>query len=409
MAAKQRPLLPAIDRQTRNDPVPAQDRLELERAQALLGRVTDRLGASEALLERQLGTLRAQLAEAHARRAEEAAENGRLAARLQNLLDLLPGGVVVLDGQGRVREANPAAADLLGEPLEGQLWRDIISERFAPRDDDYHEVSLRSGRRVSLATRSLRGEPGQLILLTDLTETRELQAELARHERLSALGRMVASLAHQIRTPLSTALLYASHLTDPGLAGSHRQRFAERLKGRLQSIEHQVRDMLLFARGDLPLPDLVRPADLLLALQQQAEPVLEQAAVSCRFVDLCPPGSRLRCNQPTLLGAIQNLLDNAIQATGPGARLKVVLREMEAQLSLTVVDCGPGLSDEQLRGLGEPFQSRRAAGTGLGLAVVKSVSRAHGGSFFLRSKPGLGTCAELLLPLQFVDDQREAS
>ncbi|SDU14323.1 sensor histidine kinase [Halopseudomonas salegens] len=406
MAAKQRrlsqqPHLPADD-------LPA-EQLELERAQALLGRVTERLGASEALLERQLGTLRAQLAEAHAQRAEEAAENGRLAARLQNLLDLLPGGVVVLDGQGRVHEANPAACELLGEPLEGQLWRDIINERFAPRDDDYHEVSLRSGRRVSLATRSLRGEPGQLILLTDLTETRELQAELARHERLSALGRMVASLAHQIRTPLSTALLYASHLTDPGLAIAHRQRFADRLKGRLQSIEHQVRDMLLFARGDLPLPDQLTPADLLAALQQQAEPVLDQASASCRWVDLCPAGSVLRCNQATLLGAIQNLLDNAMQAVGPGAHLKVALRELEGQLSLTVVDTGPGLSNEQLQGLGEPFQSHRANGTGLGLAVVKSVTRAHGGSFFLRSKPGRGTCVELLLPLQHTGQQREAS
>lgn len=409
MAAKQRPLAPDIDTPIDDLPAPAAERLELERAQALLGRVTERLGASEALLERQLTTLREQLAEAHAQRAEEAAENGRLAARLQNLLDLLPGGVVVLDGHGRIREANPAAAELLGEPLEGQLWRDIIRERFAPRDDDYHEVSLRSGRRVSLATRSLRGEPGQLILLTDLTETRELQAELARHERLSALGRMVASLAHQIRTPLSTALLYASHLTDPALAGNHRQRFAERLKGRLQSIEHQVRDMLLFARGDLPLPDLVTPAHLLAALQQQAEPVLEQSAARCRWVDLCPPGTVLRCNQATLLGAIQNLLDNAVQAVGQGARLKVALRQMEGQLSLSVVDTGPGMTAVQMQRLGEPFQTTRATGTGLGLAVVKSVTRAHGGSFFLRSKPGRGTCVELLLPLQRSVSEREAS
>src|SRR5690606_34713 len=164
-----------------------------------------------------------------------------------------PGGVVVLDGRGVVREANPAARELLGEPLEGQLWRELIRERFAPRDDDYHEVSLRSGRRVSLATRSLQGEPGQIILLTDLTETRRLQAQLARNERLSALGRMVASLAHQIRTPLSTALLYASHLNQPELTATHRQRFSQRLKDRLQAIELQVRDMLLFAKGDLPL------------------------------------------------------------------------------------------------------------------------------------------------------------
>src|SRR3990167_8136157 len=126
---------------------------------------------------------------------------------------------------------------------------------FAPREDDGHEISLKDGRRLAMATRSLNGEPGQLILLTDLTETRRLQEQLSRHERLSALGRMVASLAHQIRTPLSAALLYASHLTEQVLPVDQQQRFASRLKERLHELEHQVRDMLVFARGDLPLPD----------------------------------------------------------------------------------------------------------------------------------------------------------
>ncbi|MFP3831013.1 PAS domain-containing protein, partial [Pseudomonas sp. SIMBA_021] len=79
----------------------------------------------------------------------------RLANRLQNLLDLLPGGVIVIDGHGLVREANPAACELLGEPLIGELWRQVIARSFAPRKDDGHEISLRDGRRLSIATRSL--------------------------------------------------------------------------------------------------------------------------------------------------------------------------------------------------------------------------------------------------------------
>jgi two-component system sensor histidine kinase FlrB len=132
------------------------------------------------------------------------------------------------------------------------LWRHVIARCFAPREDDGHEVSLKDGRRLSIATRSLDAEPGQLVLLNDLTETRHLQDQLARHERLSSLGRMVASLAHQIRTPLSAALLYASHLTEQALPVETQQRFAGRLKERLHELEHQVRDMLVFARGELP-------------------------------------------------------------------------------------------------------------------------------------------------------------
>ena len=376
------------------------DEAQLTAAYELFRQMSGQLSGSYALLQEQVSTLQAQLDQVHAQRHRELAEKACLASRLQNLLDLLPGGVVVLDGNGVVREANPAARELLGEPLEGQLWRDLIRDRFAPRDDDYHEVSLRSGRRVSLATRSLLGEPGQIILINDQTETRQLQSQLARHERLSALGRMVASLAHQIRTPLSTAMLYASHLHDQDLPAAQRQRFGERLSGRLKAMEHQVRDMLLFAKGDLPLEDRVSVEQLFDALQVDAGPLVEANAAACRWDNRCPPGLALKCNRDTLVGAITNLIYNAIQAGGDAARLKVCARLIEGQLSLSVVDTGCGMDAEQRAQIGEPFYTTRAQGTGLGVSVVKSVARAHGGAFYLRSKAGWGTSAELLLPVQ---------
>lgn len=376
-----------------------QDQHKLQEAYELFSGISEQLGQSQALLEQQVQQLQAELAAVSEQRSRELLEKASLAGRLQNLLDLLPGGVIVLDGRGVVREANPVARELLGEPLEGQLWRELIRDRFAPRDDDYHEVSLRSGRRVSLATRSLRDEPGQLILLTDLTETRALQAELARNERLSALGRMVASLAHQIRTPLSTALLYAAHLNQPELSGEHRQRFSHRLKDRLQTIEHQVRDMLLFAKGNLPLNDRVSAQLLFSDLQLQAEALVNQAGVDCRWEDQCPPGVLLDCNQETLIGAVLNLVENAIQAGAPAARLKVRQRLQEGRLSLSVVDAGRGMNAAELAQIGEPFYTTRAQGTGLGVSVVKSVAQAHGGAFLLRSKAGRGTWAELVLPV----------
>ena len=376
------------------------DEAQLTAAYELFRQMSGQLSGSYALLQEQVSTLQSQLDQVHAQRHRELAEKACLASRLQNLLDLLPGGVVVLDGNGVVREANPAARELLGEPLEGQLWRDLIRDRFAPRDDDYHEVSLRSGRRVSLATRSLLGEPGQIILINDQTETRQLQSQLARHERLSALGRMVASLAHQIRTPLSTAMLYASHLHDQDLPAAQRQRFGERLSGRLKAMEHQVRDMLLFAKGDLPLEDRVSVEQLFDALQVDAGSLVEANAASCRWDNRCPQGLALKCNRDTLVGAVTNLIDNAIQAGGDAARLKVCARLIEGQLSLSVVDTGCGMDAEQRAQIGEPFYTTRAQGTGLGVSVVKSVARAHGGAFYLRSKAGWGTSAELLLPVQ---------
>ncbi|WP_339905786.1 sensor histidine kinase [Pseudomonas guineae] len=377
-------------------PVEQTSRAGLEQTFALFNQMSTQLNASYSMLEARVTELKGQLALVSAQRMQELAEKERLANRLQSLLDLLPGGVIVIDGQGVVREANPVARNLLGRPLVGMLWREVIARNFAPREDDGHEISLKDGRRLSIATRSLHAEPGQLVLLTDLTETRRLQDQLSRHERLSALGRMVASLAHQIRTPLSAALLYASHLTEQVLPAEQQQRFAGRLKERLHELEHQVRDMLVFARGDLPLPDRLAPTALFDALRRSAEPHV--LGMQVRWQCDSRTGE-LMCNRDTLVGTVLNLIENAIQAGGREAHLKVHLYQRGENLRLCVSDNGPGIDSATLARLGEPFFTTKTTGTGLGLAVVKAVARAHQGDVQLRSRPGRGTCAIITLPL----------
>ncbi|ANI13947.1 PAS domain-containing sensor histidine kinase [Pseudomonas citronellolis] len=392
-------MMPAVPQQsqpTSSDAPEENGRAGLDQAFALFNQMSTQLNQSYSMLEARVSELKGQLALVSAQRMQELAEKERLANRLQSLLDLLPGGVIVIDGQGVVREANPAARGLLGQPLVGMLWRQVIARCFAPRKDDGHEISLRDGRRLSIATRSLNGEPGQLVLLNDLTETRRLQDQLARHERLSALGRMVASLAHQIRTPLSAAMLYAGHLSEQALPLEQQQRFAGRLKERLQELENQVRDMLVFARGDLPLPDRLSPAELFSGLRAAAE--AHVAGLQLRW-QCDVRGGELLCNRDTLVGSVLNLLHNAIQAGGQDVRLKVHLYARGDSLRLAISDSGPGMDAATLARLGEPFFTTKTTGTGLGLAVVKAVAKAHHGELRLQSRPGRGTCASLVLPL----------
>ncbi|MDH2077566.1 sensor histidine kinase [Pseudomonas atacamensis] len=368
----------------------------LEQAFQLFNQMSSQLTDSYSLLEARVTELKGELAVVSAQRMQELAEKERLANRLQNLLDLLPGGVIVIDGHGLVREANPAAIELLGSPLEGELWRHVIARCFAPREDDGHEISLKNGRRLSISTRSLDAEPGQLVLLNDLTETRHLQDQLARHERLSSLGRMVASLAHQIRTPLSAALLYASHLTEQQLPVETQQRFAGRLKERLHELEHQVRDMLVFARGELPLTDRITPNALMQSLQAAALTHVQDLPIRWQ----CDShAGELLCNRDTLVGALLNLIENAIQASAGEARLKVHCYTRGNTLRLCVSDSGSGIEPTVLARLGEPFFTTKVTGTGLGLTVVKAVARAHQGELTLRSRAGRGTCAQVSLPL----------
>ncbi|XKV50351.1 ATP-binding protein [Pseudomonas sp. nanlin1] len=377
-------------------PAEQASRIGLEQAFALFNQMSSQLNDSYSMLETRVAELKGELAVVSAQRMAELAEKERLANRLQHLLDLLPGGVIVIDAQGRIREANPAACDLLGLPLEGELWREVIARCFAPREDDGHEISMKDGRRLSISTRSLGAEPGQLVLLSDLTETRRLQGQLARHERLSSLGRMVASLAHQIRTPLSAALLYASHLTEQVLPAETQQRFAGRLKERLHELEHQVRDMLVFARGELPLTERLAPAQLLQALQSAAQAHVQDHDVRWQCDSLA---GEVLCNRDTLVGSLLNLLENAMQASAGRARLKVHLYTRGEQLRLCISDNGAGIAPHTLARLGEPFFTTKTTGTGLGLAVVKAVARAHQGDLQIRSRQGRGTCAMVTLPL----------
>lgn len=236
----------------------------LRQAFELFNQMSEQLTDSYSKLESQVHVLSGELAEVSAARMKELKEKERLADRLHSLLQLLPGGVVVLDGNGRVQESNRAAHAMLNhQGLQGQLWRDVISHYFRPREDDGHEVSLINGRRLSIQTSGLENEPGQIVLMTDQTETRDLQAKLARHQRLMAMGKMVASLAHQVRTPLSGAMLYSQHLASDDLDSQTRVKFSKKLGRQLKNIEAQVRDMLIFARGSAPLNKRLYQDDLI--------------------------------------------------------------------------------------------------------------------------------------------------
>ncbi|MFM4825532.1 PAS domain-containing sensor histidine kinase [Aeromonas bivalvium] len=318
-------------------------------------------------------------------------------SQLYAIFTALPTGVLLLDGQGIITRANPAAHALLGEPLEGMSWRAIIGRCFEPRADDGHEISLRDGRRVQLSTQPLPDQPGQLVFLTDLTETRRLQDRVNHMKRLSALGNMAASLAHQIRTPLSAAMLYGANLANRTLKPESRILFQQKLMARLQDLEKQIGDILLFARsGESQVVAPLSVQGLLAEVQAGAEVFCEQQG--CRLHMEAPePDLCLLANSSALAGAINNLIANGAQAGADSLMVSAV--RCDNRVELRVIDNGKGMSHQQLAQIFEPFFTTRSQGTGLGLAVVQSVVRAHQGEVKVASVPGDGSCFTLSFPL----------
>jgi len=310
--------------------------------------------------------------------------------QLQHVIDVMPTGMIILDGNGIVVKMNDTVKQLLDEPILGQPWFDVIKRSFKPRADDWHEVSLNDGRRVKLEITALGGQPGQLIMITDLTETRLLQDKLGQLQRLSSLGRMVSKLAHQIRTPLSAAMLYGANLRNKKLNEDARVSFQDKLMLRLHDLEQQVNDMLLFAKsGKQAVVEPLNINQLIGHAKQAIEPQVNQAGAKVNL-HFCRQGCEVLGNVTALSGAIQNLIHNSLSVIKANAIIDISAYCRDEYAYISVRDNGPGISVELSDKIFEPFYTSRSQGTGLGLAVVKSVTNAHQGEVSLLSKPGEG-------------------
>ena len=379
-------------------PMSEQHMVELKQAFDVFNKMSEQLTESYQWLETRVVELSGELATVSEQRMQELAEKEKLADQLESLLNLMPAGVLVLDHRGRVQRANPAAEALLETPLKGQLWRSIIRTVFSPQAHDGHEISLKNGRLVSLATTALDGA-GQLILLTDHTQTRSLQQQIARQERLSAMGRMVASLAHQIRTPLSAAMLYAGNLNRPELSPDQKDKFIHKLQARLNHLEQQVRDMLIFAKGDSRLLNNISVKELMLDLHNACEAILLERGASLRIINDVTD-EQILCNKETLIGAIQNLINNAIEAIDGHAEVEVhCYRAGKKTLRIDVSDNGPGMPQHLVDKVLEPFFTTKSHGTGLGLAVVQAVVTGHKGTVTINRDYHSGCQFNLFLPI----------
>ena len=382
----------------------------LKSAFQTFNQMSEQLMSSYHQLETQVERLNQELAVVHGDCSQQSEQNRHLVNRLERLLNALPGGVIVLDGKGMVQVANAAASELLGEPLKGEIWREVIQRVFGPRADDGHDISLKDGRRVSISTSSLGTEPGQILLITDVTEKRRLQDKLGRYQRLSAMGQMAASLAHQIRTPAASALLYLSNLkrnqTNPDVV----LKYSDKVREQLRNIEAMVSDMLAYARGDDDLQATTfTTQNLVEALNQSVSAQFEKSGHSLRLINQVPD-LNLKGNREAILGALINLAMNSMHAAGSGPLVATITmsRQDGNNILISVEDNGIGIPTEIMKNVFDPFVTTRPQGTGLGLAVVKSVIEKHGGSVALTSEEGKGTHVSIIFPIH-IDSQSEKS
>ena len=372
---------------------------ELQRAFAVFNQVSHELTQAYMALQARVESLTSELAVANGELRRQYQEKEALSERLSLLLNALPAGVVALDSAARVGEANPAARQMFGDAVLGGEWSRVQAELIATEAPDEW---LLGARRVSIAESPLDSAGGRLLLVHDITAAHALKANAERNQRLAAMGEMAASLAHQLRTPLATALLYSANLAQPDLSETARTRFAGKAAEQLRRLERLIQDVLLFTRGESLGRDRIELRRLLDEAAQTIAPLCAERGV--RFVPTLEVGDFIMTgSRKALAGALINLLENALQAceaSPPGdGQVTLAAQVDQGLVSVSVRDSGVGMSAETQARIFEPFFTTRGQGTGLGLAIALGVARAHGGRISVQSRPGAGSEFILALPV----------
>ena len=349
-----------------------------------------------ASLEARVAELTRALREAEAAESSQRAEKAELAARLSSLLDALPAGVVELASDGKIAHLNPAAHELLGEVRCGEQWSDVVTRAFSPRWDDGHDITLANQRRVNIETAALSGKAGQILLIKDVTETRRLQDRLNHHQRLSAKTEVAAALAHQVRTPLSAAILHLNQVRQANGDQQNANAAADKAIKGLRHIEKLIADMLMYSKE--------QKFDMTLLTVEQIFDCIESHirdsnnTITFQKVALSKEDVVIRANADALVSVVQNVVDNAFNAGADHVEIYCTSEDNVAKLCIE--DNGPGIAGNMRKQIFEPFVSGRSNGTGLGLAIGRAVCRAHGGDLIiLDSLDQAGACFCLVLPL----------
>jgi PAS domain S-box-containing protein len=346
----------------------------------------------------------------------------RAATEWHRTFDAVESSLLILNGAGHVTRLNRAASDLLGlsfaevlgRPVgdlgSGQLWEKAAAVVEATRTTlapSATQARSENGEQTwdlsaGLAAAQSNADVRIILVIRDITRIMTLQESLRRSETMSALGSLVAGVAHEVRNPLfsiSAALdaLEAEFGEREEYAG-----YVSLLRSQVARLTQLMRDLLDY--GKPPVPRLT-PARLPDAIHRGARSSASLARtrrvkVSEVAPDDLPP-------MPLDVGGMEqvfeNLVANAIQHSPLGGRVHVVttyLRDREPPAVITAVeDEGPGLNSDDIPRLFEPFFSRRKGGTGLGLSIVQRIVEGHGGTITASNRPTGGAVFTITLPI----------
>ncbi len=331
---------------------------------------------------------------------------------LERVFESAATALLICDANGTILRANQRAMSLFSKE-DGTLagislaqlvklppsWGGALPEKVAGMQVQL----LGGGERVGLLSVStVELQPGQrdgrVVAVEDITQQLELEHRLAQQERMAALGRLAAGLAHEVNTPVTGIASYAQLLRELTPAPDPRAGLAEKIEEQAFRVARIVTNLLELAR---PSGFARQPVDLAAVAREVWASLRGEAkrlgiSFTCRAPDTLP----IAANRVQLELAVHNLLRNALQATPAGGQVEAEVWEEDARALLEVRDTGPGIPEALREQVFEPFVTTRAGqgGTGLGLAITRDIVRAHGGEVHVLANQPTGTVMRVELP-----------
>lgn len=359
---------------------PTQSMAELVSAFELFAGASTAIERQHAELSHHLDQLRQDLMDAN--------------ERLSVLIKALPAAVLLVE-HGLITHFNDAAAKLITQLRTQAPW--CLPAAWIPGDgpNEYRTSQGMSAR--TLQVQQNHSEGRVVIQIQDITDNLRTLEESERVNRLAAMGKMSAGIAHQLRTPLSTALLYASHLSNPQLDMQDRTDFSQRLQNQLLNLEKLAGQMLQFIQPGLQQTQLLDINELVSEAVEQVQGLYLSQQLSTTL-DLHTEPCLVEAERPTLVAALVAILENAAQACRAQQNVVITTRRQGQRAELTIDDQGPGIAPDMLNNLFEPFATNRVAGTGLGLSIASSAIRRHRGDISAQNLPDGGARFKIALP-----------
>lgn len=363
---------------------------ELQAAFHLFSQMSGQLEQSYRELEQRVEQLTRELATARTEKLKQLAEKEKLADRLNTLHQAMPAAVIWIDKNHNVLSVNQAAKEIFKTNIIDKNWSSVLATNFS---FDGHELHAKNSMVFSFHQQSLEQEQGQVIILTDVTRTRQLQQSNYRQQRLAELGEITAGIAHQVRTPLASALLSLDHLSHPSISAELQKKAIQRIKQNLLHLDKFVNDMLLYAKDGEFDNNCISVSLLLHNLDVYVEHK-KYSNFSFRIENtLQSEDIILSGSGDALLSVLISLVENASQLATESVPVSVMLKieSDHNRCIFRVIDNGPGLTAKQAEQVFKPFYTTRKNGTGLGLAISKSIINAHQGQLQVISEKGIGT------------------